>query len=51
MENNVKKYIEGKMVKLKNCNIIEFAELIIGKKLFCFGSGRQAEGFFSSIGN
>lgn len=35
------------MVKLKNCNIIEFAELIIGKKLFCFGSGRQAEGFFS----
>lgn len=35
------------MVKLKNCNIKEFAEVIKGKRLFCFGSGRQAEGLFS----
>lgn len=35
------------MVKLKNCSISEFAKVIKGKKLFCFGSGRQAEGLFS----
>lgn len=35
------------MIELKNCNIIEFSKVICGKKLFCFGSGSQAEGFFS----
>lgn len=34
------------MVKLKNCNIQNFSQIIKYKRLFCFGSGRQAEGLF-----
>lgn len=34
------------MVKVLNCAIGSFLELLKGKRLYCFGSGRQAEKFF-----
>ena len=34
------------MIKIRNCSIEQFAKLLERKICYCFGCGRQAEGFF-----
>lgn len=34
------------MIRLRNCNIIQFSNIIKERECYCFGCGKQAEGFF-----
>ena len=34
------------MIKIRNCSIEQFAKLVEKKECYCFGCGKQAEGFF-----
>ena len=38
------------MVSLKNCNILDFIQLIQQYEVYCFGCGMQAEAFFHKYG-
>lgn len=34
------------MIKIKNCNINDLSEIAKEKEVYCFGGGKQADGFF-----